>query len=89
MKNVYAIRDNKMASFDKPVVIENDEVAVRCFGDLMVSGGDTVYSKHPADFSIYRLGSFDDKTGKFVNDDCPTLLATGSDFVKSVLKGEK
>lgn len=79
-KNVYAIRDNKLGSFGTPVLIENDAVAVRQFGDIIANGGDNVMTKHPADFTIYHLGAYDLSTGKFVNLDCPKSLATGSDF---------
>lgn len=79
-KSVYSIRDNKMASFGIPVIIENDAVATRQFGDVIVSGGDNVMCKHPADFTLYNLGEFDSATGKFENLDCPVALATGSDF---------
>lgn len=80
MKNVYSIRDNKMGSFNVPVLIENDAVAVRQFGDLISRGGDSVMSIHPSDFTLYKLGEFNSHTGKFKNLDCPAALATGSDF---------
>lgn len=79
-KLVYSIRDNKMGSFNVPVLIENDAVAVRQFGDLISRGGDSVMSIHPEDFTLYKLGEFDSSTGKFTNLDCPSALATGSDF---------
>lgn len=80
-KRVYSIRDNKMASFGVPVLIDNDAVATRQFGDIIASGGDNVMCKHPADFSLYFIGEYDMTTGKFVNADCPVVLATGSDFI--------
>lgn len=81
-KRVYSIRDNKLASFGVPVLIDNDAVATRQFGDIITSGGDNVMCKHPADFSLYFIGEYDMSTGKFKNVDCPVSLATGSDFIK-------
>lgn len=81
MKNVYAIRDSKMESFGLPVLVENDAVAVRQFGDVITKGGDVCMAQHPADFALYRLGEYDSKTGKFSNLDCPALLANGADFL--------
>lgn len=80
MKNVYSIRDNKMGSFNVPVLIENDAVAIRQFGDLISRGGDSVMSIHPSDFTLYLLGQYDSNRGRFKNLDCPVALATGSDF---------
>ena len=79
-KLVFSIRDNKMETFNSPVMIENDAVAVRQFGDIISRGGDNVMSIHPSDFTLYCLGEFDSKTGKFTNLECPRALATGSDF---------
>lgn len=79
--NVYAVRDNKMESFGKPIIMENNAVATRAFGDIITSDKQSMMSMHPADFSLYLLGEYEDSTGKFYNLDCPTLLATGSDFL--------
>lgn len=84
-KSVYSIRDNKMNSFGTPVLLENDSVAVRQFGDI-ITEGNTVMSKHPSDFTLYKIGEFDMESGKFTNLDCPSALATGSDF--GIPKGE-
>lgn len=82
-KLVIAIRDNKMESYNMPVLVDNEAVAVRQFGDVISRGGDNIMSIHPEDFSLYVLGSFDLITGKFVNLDCPKVLAVGSDFNNS------
>lgn len=79
-KLVVAIRDNKMESYNMPVLVDNEAVAVRQFGDVITRGGDSVMSHHPADFSLYVLGTFDLKSGRFENLDCAKLLAVGSDF---------
>ncbi len=81
MKKVYSIRDNKMETFGTLVYIDNDAVAVRMFGDLILGDKESLMGKHPADFGLYKLGEFDDNTGKMVNLDAPSLLAIGSDFL--------
>lgn len=83
MKNVYCVRDSKMEYFATPVLIENDAIAMRQFGDVILKGGDTVMGQHPADFSLYAVATFDSTTGKFENLECARLLAVGSDFVNS------
>ena len=79
-KSVYSIRDCKMESFGIPVLIENDSVAIRQFGDIITKGNDNLMSIHPSDFALYKLGDFDPVTGKFINLDCPVILANGADF---------
>lgn len=79
-KLVISIRDNKMESFNSPVLTDNEAVAIRQFGDVVQRGGDSVISLHPSDFTLYVIAEFDAITGKFENLDCPKALATGSDF---------
>lgn len=79
-KLVISIRDNKLESFNTPVLADNEAVAIRQFGDIVQRGGDSVISIHPSDFSLYVVAEFDLVTGKFKNLDCPKVLATGSDF---------
>lgn len=81
MKKVYSIRDNKMETFGTLVFIDNDAVAIRMFGDLVVNATDTLMAKHPADFGLYALGEFDDVKGRMENYECPNLIAVGSDFL--------
>lgn len=81
MKKVYSIRDNKMETFGTLVFIDNDSVATRMFGDLVTNAGDSLISKHPADFALYCLGEFDDVKGQMNNNPCPNLVAVGSDFL--------
>lgn len=83
MKKVYSIRDNKMETFGTLVFIDNDAVAVRMFGDLVLNDKDSLIGKHPADFGLYMLGDFDDSTGRMSNLDAPVLLAIGSDFLNN------
>lgn len=78
--NVYAVRDNKMESFGKPFTMENNAVALRAFGDVIMNDKTNLMALHPADFSLYFIATYDETTGKFVNVDCPSVLATGSDF---------
>lgn len=86
-KLVISIRDNKMESYNSPVLVDNEAVAIRQFGDIVQRGGDSVISLHPSDFTLYVVAEFDPITGKFANLDCPKALATGSDFENP--KGDK
>lgn len=80
VKPLYAVRDDKAGVYNPPVIMVNDAVAVRQFGDLVMRD-DNVIHAHAADFTLRRVGSFDDETGQIRNQE-PEILATGSDFVK-------
>lgn len=60
---VCAIRDQKMDAFMRPFVVPALGVAIRGFSDE-VNRKDSDMSKHPEDYALYHLGSFDEDFGQ-------------------------
>ena len=81
-KRVYSVRDDRMKTYGSLVFIENDNVASRAFGDLVLSDSKSLMHMHPADFSLWYLGNFDAETGIFACDENPYIVARASDFIK-------
>lgn len=75
---VYAIRDNK-SEFLSPSVDINDETAKRNFA-MAMSRHDSTLNFAPADFDLYRIGTYDAKMAK-LTPVTPEFLAHGLDFV--------
>lgn len=69
-----AIKDAKIGCFARPVPVVNEATAVRAFTDA-VNDRSTEYFKHPEDYTIWALATFDDQTGLFKNYDVPLQLA--------------
>lgn len=63
---IVAVQDIKVGAFSKPVAVPTEGAGVRAFADA-VNDPNTEYSKHPEDYSMFVLGTFDDNTGEFVN----------------------
>lgn len=65
--NLYSIFDSKLATYGKPWYELTDAAAIRAFADAVAdsSNPNNQYNKHPEDFSLYVLGSFDDQTAVF------------------------
>lgn len=59
--NLYAMRDN-LVGFLSPMVDDNDESAKRNFA-LMIQNSNGVLGFRPKDFDLFKIGSFDTKTG--------------------------
>lgn len=57
-KVLVAVMDKKAQVFNPPVAFENKEDAKRGFYDLC-SNRDTLVGRHPEDFALYLVGSFD------------------------------
>lgn len=69
-----AIRDNKVA-FNRPFFTPTTGAAIRAFSDeVNRSDANNEMNRHPADFSLYSLGTYDDQTAVFQQHAQPQLL---------------
>lgn len=62
--NAYSIFDNKALQYHPPFFAATDGAAMRSFQDLVNDHNSTV-SRHPGDYSLFRVGTFDDNKGFF------------------------
>ena len=76
---LYSIYDTASGIYDKVVFAPSDGIVTREFQDLCTSA-DHPYGQHPEDYSLFRLGSFDNLTGT-VTDEKNECLATGLELV--------
>lgn len=60
---IYAVYDQASGIYDGPVPQKTDNAAMRGFLDL-AHNDQSVISKHPSDFSLWRIGTYDDSTGE-------------------------
>ncbi len=75
MKKVYyAVYDRKAELFSPPFLEITDGTAVRAVQDLVINNKDHAFAKHPADFSLHRLGEFDEITGVLTGTDKPEKI---------------
>jgi hypothetical protein len=66
--NVYSIYDKATNAYMRPFFLQADGQALRVFTDMAVDAEHEV-SKHPEDYSLFRLGSFDDNAGALVGEE--------------------
>ena len=62
MLNVYSVYDSKAQTYNVPFFMKQDGQALRAFIDL-VNNPQTDVAKHPEDYALFLLGSFDDEDG--------------------------
>lgn len=75
----FAVYDHKAEFYGVPFFMQQVGLAVRAFSDL-VNDRDTTVSRHPADYSLFEIGTFDDSTGTMETIIPHRLLGHGSDF---------
>lgn len=59
---IFSVYDLKAQVHSQPFFAVNSAVAVRNF-ETAVNDQSTVFSKHPSDFVLYQVGTFDDDVG--------------------------
>ncbi len=64
---VYAIYDSCSGLYEKPFFHTADDVVRREFQDVCIAA-DHPINKHPEHYSLWRLGNFDNLTGKIVDE---------------------
>lgn len=81
---MYAIYDTATEHYLRPFWLQNDGAAIRAFSDLAVSDENEI-GKHVTDYSLVRLGTWDDTDGKVTASDKTTLI-TGLEAVAAAQK---
>ncbi len=84
---IYSIYDTASASYDKPIFSRADGEIMREFQNICTDK-DHPCGQHPEDYSLIRLGNFNDQTGIVVNED-NECLATGLEMVALQRNKEK
>lgn len=75
-----SVQDLKAQAFLAPQAVPTTSVALRMF-ESECKNKDTMFHKHPADFILFEIGEWDERTGDLTPYSKPTALATASDYV--------
>lgn len=76
---VFSIYDIKAELFNTPFFMGTNGEAIRAFKDL-VNNPDSTPGRHPEDYRLMCIGSFDNASGSF-SDEGPASLGFGTDYV--------
>ena len=79
--NAYTIFDTASGAYMRPFFLLSDSQATRSFTDIATDAEHEV-GKHPEDYSLVRIGTFNDSKGQFAIEDV-SVLATGLEVVAS------
>lgn len=66
-KQLYAIFDTCSGIYEQPHFANSDDMVRREFQDISTADGNPI-SKHPEHYSLWRLASFDNTTGKITDE---------------------
>lgn len=64
IQNIYSVFDSKASAYLPPFYLPTEGMAVRVFSDC-VNSDDHQFGRHPADFTLFYLGTWDDGNAIF------------------------
>ena len=71
--NIYSVYDSKAACFMPPFFLHNDSLAQRAMLGALMEESHQFY-KHAEDFTLYKLGVFDDGVGVIESEISPQAI---------------
>ena len=77
--SVFSIHDRKAKAFLQPFYFDYKGQATRAFEDILKQKDNPV-SKHPEDYSLHMLGTFDPLSGRLESLDVPEFIMNATDF---------
>lgn len=83
--NAFSIFDDKAQIFNVPFFFVHKGQASRAFSDLIGDRQSTI-AHHPEDYSLYRVGEFDDVSGLMLGFVTPEFIARAIEYVDLAAK---
>lgn len=74
-----AVKDRAIDAFMRPFTVRAKQEAIRSFTEE-AQKPESEISKHPEDYDLYFLGTFEDQTGKLESPEQPQLLVRAQDL---------
>lgn len=79
---IFAIKDRALNAFMQPFPAPTIGAAIRAFADG-INDGSTPMNKHPDDYDLWHISSWNDNTGKYTElEQGPTQVAIGKNMVR-------
>jgi hypothetical protein len=77
--NIYTVYDVVAAEFGVPFFMKNDELAQRAFQNMAENPQTSIY-ENPADYVLYRIGTYDPKGADIDNEEVNHSLGNATLF---------
>lgn len=76
----FSVYDSKAMAYLQPFFSESVGSAIRAFGDA-ANDPNVPFNKHPGDYQLYEIGTFDNNTGLMTAMVPMKLLGCAADFI--------
>jgi len=79
---IFTVYDSKAELFMQPFFMPTTGQALRSFEDTC-NDSSTLFAKHPADFTLFEIGSYEDITCEIRINDSKVNLGTALEYVQT------
>lgn len=81
MQKVFSVFDCQVEAFITPFFFPATGAGIRAF-TMAANDGSHAFNKHAGDYTLFELGSFDEKTGQFIAHTSHVNLGTALTFIE-------
>lgn len=81
MLRMFSVFDAKARNFNTPFFMRERGEALRAFADL-ANDLTTLVGRHPSDFTLYEVGTFDPETGRPLAAEPPVAIGLAASLVR-------
>jgi hypothetical protein len=85
---IFTVYDCKAEAYLPPIYMQTRGAMVRAFIDTVAERGHQ-FAKHPEDYTLFELGSYDDGTAQFELLETPMAIGKAIEFLKEQASAEK
>jgi uncharacterized protein YozE (UPF0346 family) len=79
---VFAVFDTKVNAYLNPFLMRTRGEAIRGFAEA-ANDEKTTFAKHPDDFILFEIGTWDEYQGKYTNEASPVSIGSARQFVET------
>jgi len=83
--NIYSVHDSKAGAYGAPFLLLTDGLATRSFIQATMSS-ESLFGLHPLDYTLFRIGTYDDETSIIKSEEPPELILTA---MQAIMISEK
>jgi hypothetical protein len=73
LHQVFTVYDSKSSAYLQPFFMQSEPSALRAITDLVDEAGHQ-FNRHPEDYTLFHLGSFNDELSKFTLHESPRAM---------------
>ena len=77
---IFTVYDDKAECYMSPFTMQSTGAATRAFEDT-VNDSNSAFNKHPSDYTLFEIGTFDDQNCTFTMYDAKTSLGSANEYI--------